>query len=147
MSILSYAVPFLAGILNAIHSGTNAKLNDCLQRPWWAAIFVCVISGLAVSLGVLVTRERVPNLSSITGTPWWAWVGTAIAGVPVITTLLFAGRLGGAAFNGLVITATLLCSVMLDHFGLFGFATHPVNLWRIIGGLLMLGGVALVCVF
>ena len=147
MTWLAYVIPFIAGILNAIHAGTNAKLNDSLGRPWWAAVFVCAISGLVVGLGVLVTRERVPSLSSITGTPWWAWVGTAIAAVPVITTLLFAGRLGGAAFNGLVITATMICSILLDHFGLLGFSVHHANIWRILGAIIMLGGLTLICIF
>ena len=147
MNWFVYAIPFAAGILNAIHSGTNAKLNETLGRPWWAAVFVCAISGAVVFLGVLATRERLPSLSSITGTPWWAWVGTAIAGVPVITTLLFAGRLGGAAFNGLVITATMICSILLDHYGLLGFSVHHANVWRVLGGAIMLGGLALICAF
>jgi len=59
----------------------------------------------------------------------------------VITTLLFAGKLGGAAFNGLVVTATMVASLPLDHFGLLGFDVHAVNLWRVIGAVLMVSGV------
>lgn len=140
-------IPALAGILNAIHSGTNAQLNTSLSRPWWAAVIVCVISGLVVLFGALVAREGVPTLSSLKDTPWWAWLGTAIAAVPVITSLLFAGRLGGAAFNGIVVTATILCSIALDHFGIVGFSTHPVNSARVIGAVAMLGGLTLICLF
>ncbi len=147
MSVLLYVVPAFAGVLNAIHSGTNAKLTETLGRPWWASVIVCVISGLVLCLGVLVTRERMPSGASIVGTPWWAWAGTAIAGVPVITTLLYAGRLGGAAFNGLVITMTMLSSIVLDHYGLLGFSVHHANIWRILGGLIMLGGLSLICLF
>ncbi len=145
--ILLYAIPVLAGILNAIHSGTNAQLTKSLARPWWAAIFVCLISAVAVIPGILITRETFPSLSGLGKTPWWAWLGTAIAAVPVITTLLFAGRLGGAAFNGLVVTATMVASILLDNFGLLGFDVHAVNLWRVIGAVLMISGVALMCLF
>ena len=147
MNILLYAIPFLAGVLNAIHSGTNAKLTETLERPWWASVIVCAIAGSVLFVGVLVTRERFPSLASIAGTPWWAWAGTAIAGVPVITTLLYAGRLGGAAFNGLVITSTMIASIVLDNYGLLGFSEHPANLWRILGALIMLAGMTLVCIF
>lgn len=147
MTLLAYAVPALAGILNAIHSGTNAQLNATLGRPWWAAVIVCAISGLVVLLGAGIARESPPSVSTLGTTPWWAWLGTAIAAVPVITSLLFAGRLGGAAFNGLVVTATILCSLVLDHFGIIGFSSHPLNGARMTGAVLMLGGLTLICLF
>ena len=147
MSTIPYLLVFLTGIFNAIHSGTNAQLNHSLGRPWWASVIVCLISGLMLLLGVGVTREAFPSLASLTNTPWWAWAGTAIAAIPVISTLFFAGRLGGAAFNGLVVTGTILFSLVLDHFGLLGFSAHPINLARIAGGILMLAGLSLICLF
>lgn len=147
MGFLLYFVPVLAGVLNAVHSGTNAQLTKSIERPWWSALFVCLISGVAVLPGILVAREAFPTMAALGRTPWWAWLGTVIAAVPVITTLLFAGKLGGAAFNGLVVTATMVASVGLDHFGLLGFDVHAVNLWRILGAVLMIGGVTLMCTF
>jgi transporter family-2 protein len=147
MNILLYLVPVLAGVLNAVHSGTNAQLTKNLDRPWWAALMVCLISAAAVVPGILIARESAPTLDSLARTPWWAWLGTVIAAVPVITTLLFAGRLGGAAFNGLVVTATMVASPVLDQFGLLGFQAHAAGLGRILGALLMIGGVTLMCVF
>jgi len=147
MIVLPYVIAIVAGILNAIHSGTNAQLTTSLERPWWAAVMVCLISGAVVSLGVLVTRESFPSWTSLARTPWWAWVGTAIAGVPVITTLLYAGRLGAAAFNGLVVTATIVASVALDHFGVLGFHVHQASVLRILGAAIMIAGLALICLF
>lgn len=145
--MIPYILSFLTGILNAIHSGTNAQLTHSLGRPWWAGVIVCVISGVVLLIGIGVTRESFPSVSSLGATPWWAWAGTAIAAVPIIATLLFAGRLGGAAFNGLVVTGTILFSIVLDHFGLLGFSVHPANLQRVAGAVLMLGGLILICVF
>ena len=147
MNILLYLIPVLAGVLNAVHSGTNAQLTKSFERPWWAALFVCIISGVAILPGILVARESFPSLGSLTRTPWWAWAGTVIAAVPIITTLLFAGRLGGAAYNGLVVTATMVMSVVLDQFGLLGFDVHVANIWRIVGAVLMVAGVSLLCLF
>ena len=147
MSFIPYLLVFLTGLMNAIHSGTNAQLNHSLGRPWWAGVFVCVISAAMLLLGVGATRESFPSLHSLAATPWWAWLGTAIAAIPVISTLFFAGRLGGAAFNGLVVTGTILFSILLDHYGLLGFSTHPINLQRIAGAVLMLAGLVLICLF
>ncbi len=147
MLALTYVACLLTGVLNAVHSGTNAQLTKSLARPWWSAVIVCAISGVVVLAGVVVTRESFPGTSSLAATPWWAWVGTAIAAIAVIATLFFAGRLGGATYNGLVVTATLVASIALDHYGLLGFAVRPATLLRMVGGAIMLGGLAMVCVF
>ncbi len=147
MNFIPYVLCLLTGVLNAIHSGTNAQLTQSLERPWWAGVFVCVISGAVLLVAVAFSREGFPSVDKFIATPWWAWLGTAIAAVPIIATLLFAGRLGGAAFNGLVVTGTIVFSLVLDQFGLLGFEVHHVNIERILGACLMLGGLALICVF
>ncbi len=94
-------------------------------------MFVCLISGAVLLVGVGFARESFPAADTFKATPWWAWLGTAIAALPVISTLFFAGRLGGEAFNGLL-----------------GFNVHHASLPRIAAGAsLMLGGLALVCLF
>jgi transporter family-2 protein len=35
-------------------------------------------------------------------------------------------------------------SLILDHFGLIGYASHALNAWRIFGVVLIVGGVALI---
>ena len=45
---------------------------------------------------------------------------------------------------GLIIAGQLIVAVLLDHFGLLGFASHPINLWRIVGILLLIAGVLLI---
>ena len=49
MNLIPYVLVLLTGVMNAIHSGTNAKLNATLERPWWAGVFVCLISGAVLS--------------------------------------------------------------------------------------------------
>jgi transporter family-2 protein len=41
----------------------------------------------------------------------------------------------------------VVTSIVLDHFGWVGFERHAASLWRILGGLLMVAGVALVAAF
>lgn len=44
-------------------------------------------------------------------------------------------KIGAGAFGGLTITATILMSLAVGHFGLFSIEQHSLNIWRIIGGL------------
>ncbi len=147
MQILAYAFVAFVGLLNSIHSGTNATLMRTLARPWWCTLFVCAISGAAAGAGLLLSREPFPTSTGFSQTPWWAWLGTVIAVVPIIATILFAGKLGAASYNGIVVTATLVSAILLDHFGIVGFERHPATLWRVVGGALMIGGLVLVCIF
>jgi transporter family-2 protein len=38
-------------------------------------------------------------------------------------------------------------SLVIDHFGLFGIQQHSLNVWRLLGGALMTGGIVLISVF
>ena len=59
----------------------------------------------------------------------------------------FAEKLGAAIFTGLTVTAAIVTSVLLDQFGLVGFKEHAVGIWRVIGCVLMIGGLALISIF
>ncbi len=45
------------------------------------------------------------------------------------------------------VTAALILSLVVDHFGWFRMAHDLVNGWRILGGLLLVGGVSLIAKF
>ena len=147
MTLIPYAVTALVGLLNAIHSGTNAELNRSLGQPLWASMLVILVSGAVIAVAIAIVRERVPALGSFTATPWWAWLGTAIAAGPVVATVLFAGPLGAATYNGIVVSATLISALVLDNFGWVGFAVHRASPLRLLGGALMVGGITLISVF
>lgn len=65
----------------------------------------------------------------------------------VATQLLIARQIGAAPFLGMLVTAGVVTSILLDHFGLVGFKPHEANAGRLIGGALMVSGVALVARF
>ena len=79
--------------------------------------------------------------------PWWAPLGGLAGSLAVIAGLIFVNKVGAGAFAGLTITANILISLAIDHFGLFGMEQHGLNLWRVLGGLLMVAGVALIATF
>lgn len=74
-------------------------------------------------------------------------VGGLLGADAVVTGLLFVDKIGAGPFAGLTITANILMSLAVDHFGLFGIQQHSLNIWRALGGALMVGGIALVAIF
>jgi transporter family-2 protein len=50
-------------------------------------------------------------------------------------------------FTATTVTCSMVCSVLLDHFGWVGFEVHRVNPWRLVGCALLLAGLFLVSKF
>ncbi len=140
-----YGIVLLAGIANAIQPGQNGALARGLSQPLTAGLVVGVGTLLTIlTAGLASGRLALPTYEEATRIPWWAWFGGVLGGGIVATQLLVAQRVGAAAFTGLLVTAGVLTSIALDHFGWVGFERHAASLPRIVGGLLMIGGVALI---
>ena len=77
----------------------------------------------------------------------WAWPGGILGAAVVLAQLYVSEQIGAAPFLSCVITAGVVGSIALDHFGLVGFERHRASRWRIIGGVAMVAGVALVAAF
>jgi transporter family-2 protein len=88
-----------------------------------------------------------PGTARLAGVPWWAWLGGAMGGAYVLAMIVLADRLGAALFTGVTVTAAIVTSLLLDHYGWLGFTQHAAGPWRILGGALMIGGVALISLF
>ena len=79
--------------------------------------------------------------------PWWAPLGGLVGAVQVYAGLTLVNKVGAGPFVGITVTAALLASLVVDHFGFFHMETHPLNIWRVLGAVLMTGGIALIAKF
>ena len=146
--IFLYGFALLAGIATAIEPGQNAGLAKSLARPLLAGVVSLVVSILSIGAAMLVTGQYgVPGMDRLAQVPWWAWLGGLMSAGLTMAQLYISKRIGAATFLGLIVTAGVVTSILLDHFGLVGFKVHEAGLWRILGGVLMIGGVALVARF
>lgn len=147
MTLLLIPLALLAGVLNTVQSGTNATLAKGLGQPAVAALCVA-LGNILVYLAVgAVTGLRMPALDKVAQVPWWAWTGGLCGAAYVLSVIFFADKLGAAVFIGCTVTAGIITSVLLDHFGLIGFKQHTAGLWRIVGCVLMIGGLSLISIF
>jgi bacterial/archaeal transporter family-2 protein len=141
--LLSIAAAFLVGALITLQTGSNAQLREVLGA------LPAIIASSALGIVVLVVvgaamGVSAPSLQRFAGAPWSAWIGGLCGAVYAVTVVLLAQRLGAATLTALVVTGQLVCSVVLDHFGLIGFELHPAGMARIAGCLLMVAGLALI---
>jgi bacterial/archaeal transporter family-2 protein len=140
-----YGCVLLAGVANAIQPGLNGTLAKDLPQPLAAGLVVGAGTLLSIlTVGLISGRMALPSYDQAAQIPWWAWIGGVLGGGIVITQLLIARQIGAAPFLGILVTAGVVTSIALDHFGWVGFAQHPASLWRVLGGGLMIAGVAIV---
>jgi transporter family-2 protein len=147
VSWLQYVLAIAAGAANPVQAGANAQLRKSLEAPLYTAVIV-YLSGLAGVLVIqLLLREALPSASRFASVSWWAWSGGLVSIASTIAGLTLAHRMGSGIFTGLSVTASLVISTALDHFGLIGFKEHPASMPRLIGCGLMIAGLWLVARF
>lgn len=143
-----YGFAIVAGLLNALQSGANASLSKAVQQPFLAALVVVAMSATSIAVAGLVSgRLGWPQAGAWGDVPGWAWIGGMFCAILVMSQLLVAQQIGAGPYMGLVVTAGVLMSLALDHFGWMGFKEHAINVWRAVGAVLMVAGVALVARF
>jgi bacterial/archaeal transporter family-2 protein len=142
-----YPIILIAGALQAWGPPMNGALRNALTNPWLASLvsFLPIVALLACL--VMCQPRPLPTLAGVSAMPWWAPLGGLVGAFAVIAGLLFVNKVGAGPFAGLTITANILMSLAIDHFGWFGMDVHRLSGWRIVGAALMVGGIALVARF
>jgi bacterial/archaeal transporter family-2 protein len=145
----SWMIPFiiLGGALQTCGAAMNGQLNKSMVNPWLAsAVSFAVITFFFTAL-FLMLPHPLPGSADLAGMPWWAALGGLVGAVQVYAGLTLVNRVGAGPFVALTVTAALLTSLVVDHFGWFRMAHHPVNGWRLVGALLLVAGVSLIAKF
>ncbi len=137
-------VCLVAGALMPLQAGVNAQLARWVGHPVTASLISFAVGTLVLLVYSAALRPELPGLSSLAAAPWWVWWGGLLGGVFVTAAAAFAPRLGAATFISVTIAGQVLVSILLDHFGAVGFAARPITPLRLLGALLLVGGVLLV---
>lgn len=144
MNLWIYIFIIVGGILQSCGAPMNGQLYKSLGNPWLASLIsFALIVALFVCLTAMFPRP-LPTLDGISHMPWWAPLGGIIGAVQVYAGLTLVSRVGAGPFMALTVTAALLTSIVIDHFGLLRMPVHPCGALRAIGAVLLVAGVALI---
>ena len=134
----------IAGAVVPFQSAINANLGRGLGHPLWATLASLLVSIVVLLPVMLALRLPLPSLAFITQAPLWMWAGGAFGVCFISLALMLLPKLGASGFVALALAGQMLASLMLDHFGLFGLAERQLTTPRVVGALLLRGGVALI---
>ncbi|CAM1343426.1 DMT family transporter [Tenacibaculum amylolyticum] len=146
VSILYVLLAIAGGAIIPFHAGTNATFSRSVHSPIWATLFSMGVSLAVVLVLLVVMKPQTPNTVTLQNVPWWSWISGAIAVVYVVFTMLMAPKLGAGTFMASVIAGQMICSILLDNYGLVGFKQHPINWTKLIGVLLVIVGAFIVSI-
>jgi bacterial/archaeal transporter family-2 protein len=142
--LLPSALAALAGASIVVQQALNANLRTALSSAAWSGFMSYLVGLVCMALLAAALRDPVPSAGAAARIPWWAWSGGLFGAIFVGLAILLVPRLGAAAFIALLVAGQMLASVAADHFGLLGVAQRPVDLPRLLGVMLLMGGVVLI---
>ena len=138
------ALAVIAGAVVPCQSAINANLGRGLGHPLWATLASLLVSMMVLLPVIVALRLPLPSLTFIVKAPLWMWAGGAFGVCFIALALMLLPKLGASGFIALALAGQMLASLLLDHFGLFGLVERQLTTPRVLGALLLMGGVALI---
>lgn len=146
MALAFLVLAFVAGSALPVQAGLNARLATFVGGPIRASMISFAIGTLVLLVLSLLVTKGLVNTNRVGQVPWWGWLGGAVGSAYVASTVAAAPRLGALNLFAAVIFGQLVCSVLLDHYGVL-YREHSLSAGRVAGVVLLAAGVALVRFF
>lgn len=134
----------LAGASVAIQQVLNANLRTALNSGAWSGFVSYFIGVACMALLAVALRDPVPSVAMAGRIPWWAYGGGLFGAIFIALAIFLVPQLGAATFIVLLVTGQMVASVTFDNFGWLGLAQRPIDLPRLMGIALLIGGCVLI---
>jgi transporter family-2 protein len=144
--IIWMLVALLAGSFIAVQGGLNTTVGKEIKSPIHASFFSFIIGTVLIGLYIVVTRQAV-SLDGVKNVPWYGWFAGLLGAFSLTVIVLAFPRLGPGLTFGLIVAGQMIISVILEHYGILVAQPHPISFLRVLGILLIVGGVALIRMF
>ena len=144
----SLALPILlavaAGVSIVVQQVLNSNLRTALNSAAWSGFVSYFVGVVCMALLALALRDPIPSGDVAVHIPWYAWSGGLFGAIFIGLAIFLVPQLGAATFIALLVTGQMLASVTFDHLGWMGLAQRSVDLPRLVGVALLIGGVVLI---
>jgi len=128
----------------ALQGVINAHLGKVLQHPLHASFISFLVGVITISFALIAFRASFPKVSDFVNVPWYLYIGGALGVIYVTAVLLFVPQLGAANVIMAVFLGQMAASLAIDHFALFGVPQIRLDITRVSGCVMMMGGLYLI---
>lgn len=132
-----------AGIVVPLQAGINVRLRTALGDASMAALVSFFVGTLGLA-GWCLARGWPWAAGAVSRGPWWMWTGGFLGAFFVTATILAAAKLGAASMLAWVMASQLIAGLLLDQYGVTGFAVRDISWPRMAGVALLIVGAVLI---
>ena len=132
----------MVAVIGGISVALQAQMMGLLDKSIGTleGVFITYAGGgLLIALAMIFMRGG--NLGAWHSVPWYAYSSGALGLVIVGAIGYSAPRLGLVATFTIIVSSQFLVAALIDHFGILGATTRPLDLSRILGISLLLAGI------
>ena len=135
----------LTGALLPIQAILNTRLGRQTGGPLMGSLIsFCVGLICLLLLNLVINTNAVMNIKPAAVTPWHIWLG-GVLGAVFVGYITWVNQQQGVALTfALVVTGQIFCSLVIDHFGLFGSAISTLSPQKLLGAVLLIVGIILI---
>ena len=108
-----------------------------------ALVSVCV-STFVLLLVAMAALDKWPRWEQLRDAPTWMWTGGVLGAIFVASSTFVLPRVGAGVFVAAVLFGQIIVSLVIDHNGYLGVPSDPITLQRVLGVLLVFGGLLLI---
>ena len=137
-------IALCAGFALATQAAINSQLAHSLVGQPVVAAFISFRTGTLALLCICLWKaDLVSAWQHIPKQPWWKLIGGPLGALVVFTTIFLAPKIGVTNMLFFIIVGQLIAATVIDHFGLLGMTARPINMWQLIGFLIIAFGLAI----
>ena len=134
----------VAGSVLPVQAALNARMGKAVGDPVYAALISFVVGSIGLFIYCLITKVDLSQISHAGSVDWSVWSAGFLGAFYVAAVIILVPKIGAALTFGLIISGQLGLSLIMDHYGLLGLNVHSFNWQRMVGVLLIIGGVLLI---
>jgi transporter family-2 protein len=143
-AVLFFLLAIAAGVVLPVQAALNAKLSKSVGDPLYGTFISFIVGMSGVFLYLIVGRVDFTQIQNTQNEHWSIWIGGLLGAFYVGSLIVLTPRLGVAVTLGLTVAGQMAFSLVMDHYGWLGIPVQPINLWRILGIVLLVAGVWLI---
>ncbi len=140
-----WVLGILGGCVSAVQVAVNGRLGAVMHSPLSAAFvsFLFGTIGLVLIMAAMVIATR-PSVHFSRSQPEWSYSGGLLGAVFVLANAVNAPILGTSLTVSVALLGQIVAGLTIDARGLLGVTRRPLSVGRLVGALVVLGGVVLV---
>lgn len=142
MKLPLFVLTMLLGVVLAVHLAMNAKVGAAIGNPRVGnAVFWCIGAVTAIIIGV--TGWKAGALTPLKDISPVLLTAGALGAMLVFAIAWLIPEVGAGPVMILLLAGQIVGGLALSHFGWLGSPVDPINWIKVVGVVLMIGGVVL----